>query len=367
MRTYVFCTLCIMWDIQNYASSSLYSCIFIILYGEIISIILKDAYTIQKHITFPRTKPRGFGIFESPSGHVSHLRAQFITKEPCCSTLPQYTRLRLIIKVARPNPFPNIMEVILKCRSSMNLELKLLSMQQIWDFKVPSTELTFSMEHGPSCECILDWKNGISSQPYLITRSRGRLFMIWSGRLSCQYCTPGINSLVLRFFQRILGCNIMHRNIRIMIRNWDIRIQNIYPPNSFNHLYVYIKQFNNIKHISSTPFTNLNITFRLTITWYQHKKNNHGNRTPRSKSAQLESPNISLTHSVASAARYKSTWSTAPVKTSLVTKGLGWSWIMPKGSILQQHMDRCPFPTSKCVEYLWMFHRDTKIKSFQQL
>lgn len=167
-----------MWDIQNYASSSLYSCIFIILYGEIISIILKDAYTIQKHITFPRTQPQGFGIFESPSGHVSHLRTQFTTREPCCSTLPQYTRLRLIIKVACPNPFQNMMEVILKCRSSMNLELKLLSMQQIWDFKVPSTELTFSMEHGPSCECILDWKNGISSQPYLITRSRGRLFMI---------------------------------------------------------------------------------------------------------------------------------------------------------------------------------------------
>ena len=185
-----------MWDIQNYASSSLYSCIFIILYGEIISIILKDIYIyiIQKHITFSCTEPQGFGIFESPSGHVSHLRAQFTTKEPCCSTLPHYTRLRLIIKVARPNLFPNMMEVILKCRSSMNLELKLLSMQQIWDFKVPSTELTFSMEHGPKCECILDWKNGISSQPYLITRSRGRLFMIWSGQLSCHYCTPGINT-----------------------------------------------------------------------------------------------------------------------------------------------------------------------------
>lgn len=149
-----------MWDIQNYAFSSLYSCIFIILYGEIISIILKDTYTIQKHFTFPRTEPGGFGIFESPSGHVSHLRAQFTTKEPCCSTLPQYTRLRLIIKVARPNPFPNMMEVILKCRSSMHLELKLLSMQQIWDFKGPSTELTFSMEHGPHVNAFLIGRMG---------------------------------------------------------------------------------------------------------------------------------------------------------------------------------------------------------------
>ena len=188
--------------------------------------------------------------------------------------------------------------------------------------------------------------------------------MKWSAELPLLYSRD--QHLVLRFFQRILGCNIMPRNIR-MIRNWDIRIQNIYPPNSFNHLYVYIKQFNNIKHISSTHFTNLKITFRLTITWYQHKKSNQGNGTPRSKRAQLESPNISLTHSVASAARYKSTWSTAPVKTSLVTQGLGWSWIMPKGNILQQQMDRYPFPTSKCFGYLWMFHRDTKIKSFQQL
>ena len=55
-----------MWDIQNYASSSLYSCIFIILYGEIISIILKDAYTIQKHITFPRTEPRALESLNHP-------------------------------------------------------------------------------------------------------------------------------------------------------------------------------------------------------------------------------------------------------------------------------------------------------------
>ena len=118
-------------------------------------------HILSKNISLSHVQsPRGFGIFESPSGHVSHLRAQFTTKEPCSSTLSQYTRLPLIIKIARPNPFPNMMEVILKCRSSMNLELKLLSMQQIWDFKVPSTELTFSMEHGPNVNAFLIGRMG---------------------------------------------------------------------------------------------------------------------------------------------------------------------------------------------------------------